>query len=238
LPPGGSGAEGRRGVIDANGTLRASVEVTNIGARDGEDVVQLYVTTPGAQAALERPRKRLRGFQKLSLRTHETRRVEFTLKIEDLAFFDQSLGHFVVDPGRYALQIGRSSADSDVQQQMVVTVTGALRPVPAVVTVKPQAAGDRDLGILRRVMFPRGAVVEPQVTVAMNDDSLFGFVARDASRPLPSGMRVRYDSNRPHVVAVDRHGVIRTVGPGVATVTATVELRGVTRSVDFAVYVR
>ena len=51
-------------------------------------------------------------------------------------------------------------------------------------------------------------------------------------------MRTRYHSNRPGVVIADRHGVLRTVGAGVATVTASVEHGGVTRSVDFVVYVR
>jgi beta-glucosidase len=224
--------------FDASATIHASLEVTNTGAVDGEAVVQLYVTTPAASPALERPAKRLRGFRKIALEPRETRRVEFDVKIEDLAFFDQGLGRFVVDPGRYGIQLATSSSDRDVQQQAMVTVTGALRQVPAVVTAKPQAAGDRELGILRRVIFPRGSIVEPQLTVAMNDDSLFGYVASDASRPLPPGMRVRYETNRPHVVAIDRHGVIRAVGAGVAMVTATVEYQGVARSADFVVYVR
>ena len=228
--------DGRR--FDASGTIHASAVVTNTGALDGETVVELYVTTPGSPAALERPAKRLRGFRKLALGPRETRRVEFEVKIDDLAFFDQALGRFVVDPGKYVIQLATSSADRDVQQQAAIIVTGALREVPAVVTAKPAAAGDRELGILRRVFFPRGAIVEPQLTVAMNDDSLFGYVARDASRPLPAGMRVRYESNRPSVVAVDRRGVIRTVAAGVATVTATVQYQGGTRSVDFVVYVR
>ena len=224
--------------VDASGSIHASALVTNTGALDGETVVQLYVTTPGAPATLERPAKRLRGFRKIALGARETRRLDFDLKIEDLAFFDQGLGRFVVDPGRYGIQLATSSADRDVHQQVTIAVTGALRQVPAVVTAKPAAAGDRELGILRRVIFPRGAIVEPQLTVAMNDDTLVGFVARDAGRPLPAGMRVRYASNRPHVVAVDRRGVIRTVAAGVATVTATVQYQGGTRSVDFVVYVR
>ncbi|XYI00906.1 hypothetical protein ACMHYB_14575 [Sorangium sp. So ce1128] len=51
-------------------------------------------------------------------------------------------------------------------------------------------------------------------------------------------MRVSFDSNCPHVVSVDRRGTIRTVAPGVATVTASVEYRGVTATVEFVIYVR
>jgi len=223
--------------VDANGTLHVTADVTNTGPAAGEEVVQLYVSTPGAPAALERPLKRLRGFQNLAIRPGETRHVRIDVKIEDLAFFDQTKGRFVVDPGTYEIQLGRSSADRDMRRASV-TVTGALRPVPAAVTAKPQADGDTEQGILRRVFFARDTILHPQLTVAMNDDSLFGYVARDASRPLPAGMRTRYRSNRPGVVMVDRHGVLATVGPGVATVTASVEYGGVTKSVDFIVYVR
>jgi beta-glucosidase len=224
--------------VDANGVLRITAEVTNTGPVAGQDVVQLYVSTPGAPASLERPNKRLRGFQKVALRPHETTEVAFVVKVEDLAFFDQTQARFVVDSGRYGIQLATSAADRDFQQQAFVAVTGALRPVPSVVTVKPQAEGDTALGIVQRVMFPRGAVVDPQLTVTMNDDTQFGFIERGASRPLPPGARVEFRSNRPHVVAVDRRGTMRTVGVGVATVTASVELDGVEKSAEFVVLVK
>ena len=104
--------DGRR--FDASGTIHASAEVTNTGALDGETVVELYVTTPGSPAALERPAKRLRGFRKLALGPRETRRVEFEVKIDDLAFFDQALGRFVVDPGKYR-RAARGSGSGDGQ---------------------------------------------------------------------------------------------------------------------------
>jgi beta-glucosidase len=88
------------------------------------------------------------------------------------------------------------------------------------------------------VYFPRGTEVEPRLTVAMTDDRLWGYVTRGKSTPLPSGMTVRYQSNRPAVVLVDPTGTIRTVEPGVATVTATVSYQGVTASTTFVVDVR
>src|SRR5947209_6991704 len=53
----------QRSRLNANGTVRVSTKVTNTGARAGNEVVQLYVNTPHAPAALERPIKRLEGFQ-------------------------------------------------------------------------------------------------------------------------------------------------------------------------------
>jgi beta-glucosidase len=224
--------------VDANGVLRITADVTNTGSLAGQDVVQLYITTPGAPASLERPKKRLRGFQKIALRPHETTEVAFTVKVEDLAFFDPTQGRFAVDSGRYGIQLATSAADSDVQQQASVTVTGALRPVPSVVTVKPQADSDTARGIVQRVIFPRDTVIDPQLTVTMNDDTQFGFIERGASRPMPPHARVKLHSNRPHVVAIDRRGTIRTVGAGVATVTASVELNGVAKSAEFVVLVK
>jgi beta-glucosidase len=226
--------------IDANGTLHVSANVTNTGSVPGDEVAQLYVATPDAPAALERPIKRLRAFEKVSLRPHQTKRVHFTVKVADLAFFDQGQGQgqgrWVVDSGTYGLQLGGSSAD--IRQQTTVRVGGALRPAPSVVTAKPVVSGDGAQGIADRVFFPAGAVVDPQLTVGMSDDTLYGYVTKGASRSLPAGMTVRYRSNRPSVVSVDRAGAIHTVRAGVATVTATVTYRGAGRSADFVVYVR
>jgi beta-glucosidase len=225
--------------VGAGGTLQVSANVTNTGAVAGDTVAQLYVTTPDAPAALERPIKRLRGFEKISLAPHQTKRVRFTVKVPDLAFFDQDQGRYVVDPGTYGIQVGASSAAADIERQTTVTVGGAPRPAPAVVTAKPVAAGDAAKGIADRVIFPRGSVVDPQLTVGMSDDTMFGYITKGAGRPLPPGMTVRYRSNRPGVVSVDRAGVLRTAAaPGVATVTATVTYRGAGASSQFVVYVR
>ncbi|MFL6078125.1 MAG: glycoside hydrolase family 3 C-terminal domain-containing protein [Mycobacteriales bacterium] len=222
--------------VDANGTVHASVDVTNTGNVPGEEVVQLYVATPDAPAALQRPAKRLDGFTKVSLRPHQTRRVSFTIKVPDLAFFDQAAGRYTVDTGRYAIQVGASSAD--IRQQADVRVTGALRPVPAVLTAKPVASGDAAAGIADRVFFPSGTVVDPQLTVAMTDDTLYGYVSRGHRTPLPAGTTVRYRSDRPSVVAVGRSGTIRTLRPGIATVTATLEYQGVRTTTRFVVDVQ
>jgi len=233
-----SGLNVDRKRVDANGTLHVSANVTNTGAIPGDTVAQLYVTTPDAPAALERPIKRLRGFEKISLRPHQTKRVRFTVNVPDLAFFDQDQGRYVVDNGTYGIQLGTSSADGDIQRQTTITVGGALRPTPAVVTAKPVAAGDAARGIADRVFFPADTVVDPQLTVGMSDDTLFGYITKGAGRPLPSGMTVRYRSNRPNVVSIDRSGAIHTGGPGAATVTATVIYHGTAKTSHFVIYVR
>ncbi|RKQ92165.1 beta-glucosidase-like glycosyl hydrolase [Solirubrobacter pauli] len=229
---------------DADATLHVSVDVANTGAVAGTDIPQLYVTTPDAPASAQRPLKRLKGFEKVTLAPGETKRVTFTLKVADLAFFDQDAGRWVVDPGRYGLQVARSSAQAEAQT--TVTVRGTLTPTVATVEVKPALAGDAAREIVDRVQFPEGAEIVPNVTVALSDDSLYGFVRnqRDTAtgkleplgRDLPAGMTITYASNRPDVVRVDG-GHLRTVADGVATITATAHYRGGERSRDFVVKV-
>jgi beta-glucosidase len=222
-----------RGRLDANDTLRISADVTNTGSATGDDVAQVYVTTPDAPAALQRPIKRLEAFQKISLRPHQTRHVDFTVPVSKLAFFDQSTNTFRVDDGRYGIQLSSSAASGDVRQQSFVTVHGQLDPTPAVVTAKPVATGDAAAHVAQRVIFPAHTVVDPQLTVSLSDESVYGYVTQGASTALPKEMTVRYRSDRPNVVSVSRSGVLRTVGGGVATVTATVWYHGVQKSGTF-----
>jgi len=207
---------------------RVTATVTNTGERAGADVVQLYATTPESPAAAQRPRKRLIGFTKLTLGPHQSAPVTFPLDLNDLAFFDEKTNRFELDPGRYGLQLATSSADSDILQQVYRPEHGHLPVSPAVVTAKPVVAGDAARGIAQRVRFPAGSRIDPQLTVAMTDQSLY--------RPPPPGMVVRYESNRPSVVAVDGGGLIARHS-GVATVTATVTDEGTTVSGSFVIAV-
>ena len=88
--------------------LTASVTVTNSGARDGEEVVQLYVRD--LVGSVTRPVKELKGFQKISLKKGEKRTLRFTLTDADLAFTRQDMS-WGSEPGAFKLWIGPSSAE-------------------------------------------------------------------------------------------------------------------------------
>ena len=224
-----------RSTVDANGSVTVTADVTNTSRVPGDDVVQLYATTPDAPAALQRPAKRLETFQKVALGPRQTKRVTFTVQLRNLAFFDEQSNVYEVDSGWYGLQLASSSAD--VVAQRFIRVTGRLWPTPSVVTAKPVVAGDAANGVAQRVFFPPNSAVDPQLTVSMSDQSLFGYVTLGQSTRLPAGMTVCYSSDRPGVVTVGRHG-IRTVAPGVATVTATVSYRGQHATGSFVVDVQ
>ncbi len=95
--------------ISPTGSVHVTVDVKNIGTREGTAVVELYVhdTAPG----LRRPMKELEGFRRVSLRPGETKIVTYVLTASQLAFYDGALKRWKVDPGKFNIMIGNSSAD-------------------------------------------------------------------------------------------------------------------------------
>jgi beta-glucosidase len=112
-----SGFEVDRDTIDAAGEVAIGVEVENVGEREGDEVVQLYVRD--VEASVTRPVKELRGFARVGLAPGERRRVTFRLAAEQLAFTDLD-GRLVVEPGRVALMVGTSSADLPCRAEIEV----------------------------------------------------------------------------------------------------------------------
>jgi beta-glucosidase len=97
-----------RRTVDPGGEVSIGVDVTNVGEREGDEVVQLYVRD--VEATVTRPVKELRGFARVRLAAGERRRVTFRLAAEQLAFTDLD-GRIVVEAGRIALMVGTSSAN-------------------------------------------------------------------------------------------------------------------------------
>ncbi len=95
--------------IDVSGLVTVSVDVKNVGDRDGDEVVQLYVHA--AQSNVVRAAKELRGFSRSSLKAGESRRVRFQLPAERMAYWDENTHQFVVEPGAYDILVGSSSQD-------------------------------------------------------------------------------------------------------------------------------
>jgi beta-glucosidase len=104
--------------LAANGSLTVSVDVKNTGTRAGDEVVQLYAQH--MQSKVERPRKELRGFERVPLRPNETRTVEIQVKGDSLGWWNQKAGRFEVEAEPIRLLVGGSSAD--VRLQTVVNV--------------------------------------------------------------------------------------------------------------------
>jgi len=87
-------------------SVAVSVDVTNTGSRDGDEVVQLYVRDDAA--TVTRPLRMLKGFRRVPLKAGERQTVTFTLRPQDLAFYDLRMRH-VVEPGTFTVWVGGSS---------------------------------------------------------------------------------------------------------------------------------
>ena len=94
--------------FDEKGFLPVSVDVTNTGNYDGEEIVQLYVADK--VASMVRPVKELKGFQKVFIPKGQTKRVEFKLNVKDLGFWN-SLMQYVVEPGTFEIMVGTNSEE-------------------------------------------------------------------------------------------------------------------------------
>jgi beta-glucosidase len=99
-------------VIRGEEAVDIRVRVTNIGDRAGEEVVQLYAGYE--RTSVCRPKKKLKGFQKIFLQPGEGKEVFFRLPPLDLAYYDTEAGQWVVEPGKCRIFVGSSSRGRDL----------------------------------------------------------------------------------------------------------------------------
>lgn len=100
-------------VINDSETIILSTIVTNIGSHQGEEIVQLYVRD--RVSSVTRPVKELKGYQRVSLAPGASKKIEFVITPEMLAFYDIDM-NYVVESGMFDLMIGNSSADIDLKK--------------------------------------------------------------------------------------------------------------------------
>ncbi len=91
-----------------DGSLTATVTLTNTGKREATEVVQLYIHD--RVASISRPVKELKGFQRLTLKAGESRDVIFTVTPDILKYYNSNL-EYVLEPGEFDLMIGPDSRD-------------------------------------------------------------------------------------------------------------------------------
>jgi len=104
-------------------TLTVSVDVTNTGARAGDEVVQLYVRYPASKVT--RPIRDLRGFRRITLLPHQTRTVRFPLDAAALEYWDADTHGWAVEDGPVVIEVGASSADLRLERTITVAGGGA-----------------------------------------------------------------------------------------------------------------
>jgi beta-glucosidase len=105
--------------MPANGKVEVLADITNTGSRAGTEVVQMYIRD--LVSSVTRPVKELKGFRRVALEPGESTTVKFDITAELLKFWDVNM-KYVVEPGDFAILVGNSSRDSDLQK-VVLTVT-------------------------------------------------------------------------------------------------------------------
>ena len=94
--------------MTASGNITASVTVTNTGAVEGTEVVQLYIRD--MVGSIARPVQELKGFERISLKPGESRTVNFTVNADLLKFYNKDL-NYVCEPGDFEVMVGPNSRD-------------------------------------------------------------------------------------------------------------------------------
>ena len=89
--------------------FKVSVDVTNTGAREGKEIVQLYISDN--ESSLERPVKELKGFRKIALAPGETKKVTFEIEPDMLKFYDPAQSGWVLEKGTFTAHVGAASDD-------------------------------------------------------------------------------------------------------------------------------
>jgi beta-glucosidase len=101
----------------SQGDITVTVEVTNTGQRQGDDVVQLYLKDDVSSVTTYE--YDLRGFERVSLNPGEKKTITFTLHPDDLALLDKNM-NWTVEPGTFQVWIGSSSQDIKLKKGFTI----------------------------------------------------------------------------------------------------------------------
>jgi beta-glucosidase len=94
-------------------------KLTNTGKREGEEVVQLYIERK--ERSEKEPLKQLKGYKRIHLKAGESKTISLTVTAEQLQYWDEVSGHYLLYPGTYKFSIGSSSADERLVYERRVT---------------------------------------------------------------------------------------------------------------------
>lgn len=107
--------------IGPDETLEVSVDVTNTGSYQGQEVVQLYLRD--VVSNLVRPPKELKGFEKIDLAPGETKTVTLRLNHESMAYYDDRLHQWLAEAGEFEVLVGSSSQDIRATANFTLTTS-------------------------------------------------------------------------------------------------------------------
>lgn len=115
--------------IQENESVQVTCRVTNVGALAGKEAVQLYVHNCNAE--VNRPVRELKGFQKVALKAGESKKITFTLNSRSFAYYEPRISDWFVPSGTYQIEVGASSRDIRLSDQIQVE---GLKELPVIYT--------------------------------------------------------------------------------------------------------
>ena len=104
----------------SEGMVFISCTVENVSSRDGEEVVQLYVTDE--LASMLRPAQELAGFYRVTLKAGESKQIHFSVRADQFAFLDKDM-RWIVEAGDMTVRIGGASSDIRLTGSFCITDT-------------------------------------------------------------------------------------------------------------------
>jgi beta-glucosidase len=102
-----------------DGRYSVSFDVTDNGARGGDEVAELYVSAP-VRSKVARPVRELKAFTRVGLAADQTRTVTIVLARKTFEYFDEAKGAWTVEPGTYTIAVGPSSRNLILTQAVDV----------------------------------------------------------------------------------------------------------------------
>ncbi|HEX3627686.1 MAG TPA: glycoside hydrolase family 3 C-terminal domain-containing protein [Verrucomicrobiae bacterium] len=122
----------RNGALDqprltAGDTLKVSFDLRNSGARDGDEVAQVYFRH--VKSAVPQPNMALCGFTRIHIAKGDTARITMDIPVERFRYWDTAAKQYVVEPGKYQLLIGGSSDKIRLRVPFEVAAAGAAKAV-------------------------------------------------------------------------------------------------------------
>ena len=110
-----------RSEAGAGDTIHVSLDVTNTGARDGDEVVQVYFRH--LDSAVSQPREALCGFRRVTVAHGKSAAAEIEVPLERFRYWDVKNGKYVVEPGKYEILVG--GASDDIRSRIPFSVTAS-----------------------------------------------------------------------------------------------------------------
>lgn len=200
--------------ITPNDKVIVSVDVENTGDREGDEIIQVYVSTPESLPELERPIKRLKGFQRVTLESGAKKTVNIEIDIADLWFWDSENQKITFDQGKYVFEIGASS--KTIEGTLNATLQGEFEPeLRTVVTESTD------------IILEMGKQTQTNVTAALTDDSFYDI----------QKSQISYQSNNTGVASIDDNGLVTAIGSGATLIMASVTIDGITKSDTYPIKV-